>query len=136
VTDDWELYARNVAATLKRAGFTRVCTALPNDATQQEIDLLEKTIATAADEKPLQQLLKNHPTLLAQEHNSCCRWIKDQVKDESTAGKVTRPALSLSAPCPVLPCERPECSRRTAARPISQEKSHENCAGRPNGGRG
>lgn len=80
VTDDWELYARNVAATLKKAGFTRVCTALPDDATQQEIDLLEKTIATAADEKPIQQLLKDHPALLAQEHNSCCRWIKDQVK--------------------------------------------------------
>jgi hypothetical protein len=28
VTGDWGLYARNVAATLKKAGFTRVCTAI------------------------------------------------------------------------------------------------------------
>jgi hypothetical protein len=80
MVDDWELYARNVAVALKKAGFMRVCTALPNDATQQEIDLLESTIATATDEKPLQQLLKDHPALLAQEYNSSCRWIKDQVR--------------------------------------------------------
>ncbi|WP_327168503.1 Shedu anti-phage system protein SduA domain-containing protein [Streptomyces subrutilus] len=63
---------------LTAVGFVRVCSWEPID-TPKLLQQYEACLATAVDEKPLQEFLTNHPSMLTQQLGGSCRWVRPQV---------------------------------------------------------
>jgi hypothetical protein len=84
--EPWAEYEARIHAEFRRNGYGKHCVwSGAGEVTTEEIAEFRAILESAEDERPLQQYLAEHPSLLAGEIGRQCRWV---IPHPNLAGKL------------------------------------------------